>query len=196
MKSIYVFCSRIWVYLTELPILILLAVAIAFNKDSAEPLKHYPLIIFLILAAAFVFLYFFRFISVNAAEIRYNGIFSSRDSASIKEKTTLHISLRKGRRMRIELFGDAGEEPIFDWMKAEDVIHREICMFRGKAVGAKGAAMRILNYFASEKASLDGCFNDGFFYEDDKIIISTTLTDEKSNIKIKFKVDIAPKNNE
>ena len=190
MKSVYFFSSRLWVYLTELPIFILLAVAIAYNGQSEETFRHYPLIVFLILAAAFIFVYFFRFISVSTDEIRYHGIFSSRDSALITEKKTLVLTLDKHRKMRLDLFGDAGEEPIFDWMKAEDVIHRDICIFRGKAIGGNGAALRLLKYFALDNDALDGCFEDGFSYGDERISISTSAEDKITKIEIKFKITI------
>ena len=190
MKSVYLFCTKPWVYLTELPVIILLSVAIAFNDESEELYKYYPLIVFLIFSAMFIFIYFFRMISVNTDEIRYHGLFSSRDSAFINENKSLVISLMGMGNMRLELFGDASEAPPFEWMKAEDISHRDVCLFRGRAIGGKGSARKILEYFAIQKEALAGCFEDGFSYDDERISISTQLINEVTKIKIKFKVTI------
>ena len=93
MKNVYLFCTRIAVYLTELPVLILLWTAMRYNDRSEEIFKLYPLIVILSLAVIFILVYFFRLISVSRDEIRYLGIFSSRDSALITEGKTLVIKL-------------------------------------------------------------------------------------------------------
>ncbi len=190
MKSVYLFCTKPWVYLTELPVIILLSVAIAFNDKSEELYKYYPLIIFLIFSAMFIFIYFFRMISINTDEIRYHGLFSSRDSAFINENKSLVISLMGMGNMRLELFGDASEAPPFEWMKAEDISHRDVCLFRGRAIGGKGSAKKILEYFAMKKEALAECFSDGFSYDDERISISTQQINEVTKFKIKFKVTI------
>ncbi len=190
MKSIYLFCTKPWVYLTELPVLILLAVSIAFNGKSEEKLKFYPLIILLIFSAIFIFIYFFKMISITTDEIKYIGLFSSKDSAFIKEKKTLEISLHRFGNIRLLLFGDAAEAPAFEWMKAEDVAHREICLFRGRALGGKYFAKKILNYFALDKEALEGFDKEGFFYEDERITIKTSKKNEVLCFQIHFKITI------
>ncbi len=190
MKNIYLFCTKPWVYLTELPIVILLMIAIAFNAKSEETFKFYPLIIFLVLAAIFIIIYFFRMIAINTDEVKYIGLFSSRDSAFITEHKTLYIYIHRFANMHIELFGDASEAPPFEWMKAEDVSHRDICLFRGRAIGGKKTAKRIIRYFALEKDKLESFERDGFFYEDEQIIITTSQTNEVLTLKIKFKITI------
>ncbi len=190
MKSVYLFCTKLWVYLTELPVLILLAVAISLNGKSEETLKFYPLIIFLILAAIFIFIYFFRMISLSTDEIKVIGLFSSKDSAFIKANETLEVSLHRFGNIRFVLFGDAAETPAFEWMKAEDVAHREICLFRGRALGRKNTAKKILDYFALENEKLEGFEKEGFFYEDERITVNTIRANEVLTFKIKFKITI------
>ena len=156
MKSIYLLSTKLWVYLTEIPVLILLWVAISYNSFSEDIFKYYPLIVFLCLAVIFIMVYFFRMISITNDEIRYHGIFSSKDSAFIKENRSLVLRLKPGRNIGIELYGDAGVEPPFDWMKAEDAIHRDVCLFRGRANGNEKTARRILKFFSLPEDKLEG----------------------------------------
>ena len=54
MRGIAFFSSRLWVYLTELPIILLLVVAVRNNAAADNVGKLYPLII--LLGAAIVFI--------------------------------------------------------------------------------------------------------------------------------------------
>lgn len=187
MKSIYLLSTKLWVYLTELPILILLWVTISTNHLSEDVFKYYPLIIFLSFAVIFIMVYFFKMISISTDEIRYHGLFSSKDSAFIKENRTLIIRLTPGRNVRLELHGDAGAEAPFDWMKAEDAIHREVCLFRGRVNGGSGTAKRILKFFSLPADKLDEAVTDGFYYEDDAIRIESRKKNEIMEIALRFK---------
>ena len=190
MKSIYLLSTKLWVYLTEIPVLILLWVAISSNHLSNDLFKYYPLIIFLCLAVIFIMVYFFRMISISTDEIRYHGLFSSRDSAFIKENRTLVIKLKPNRNIGLELYGDAGVEPPFDWMKSEDAIHRDICLFRGRANGGAGTARRILRYFGVPEDKLEGIAEEGFYFEDDTVRVDACRKNEISEIHLKFKVTV------
>ena len=190
MKSIYLLSTKLWVYLTEIPVLILLWVAISSNHLSEDVFKYYPLIIFLCFAVIFIMVYFFRMISINTDEIRYHGLFSSKDSAFIKENRSLIIKLKPGRNIGIELHGDAGAEAPFDWMKSEDAIHRAVCLFRGKANGGIGSAKKILKFFALPEDKLDAAVADGFNYEDDAIRVDSCKKNEILEITLKFKITI------
>lgn len=190
MKTIFLFCTKPWVYLTELPLMVMLFIAVALNDKSEELLKYYPLIIFLSLLIVFIAVYFFRMLSISFEEIRYHGLFSSKDQAFIKEKRTLVISVCPRHTLRLELFGDAAEEPAFDWMKAEDVMHREVCLFRGSAVGGKRNAEKTVAYFLAEGESAEGCLKDGYAYEDEAITVSTEQKNEITEIRISFKITV------
>ena len=189
MKSIYLLSTKLWVYLTEIPVLILLGVAISTNHLSNDIFKYYPLIIFLAFSVIFIMVYFFSVISISYDEIRYHGLFSSKDSAFITENKTLVIKIKPKRNLAVELYEDAGIEPAFDWMKAEDVMHREICVFRGKANGSYKTAEKILKYFGLAEESLAAATSeDGFSYEDDAIKVSSANKNEIFEIAIKFKI--------
>ncbi len=191
MKGIFLFCSRLRVYLTEIPVMIMLAITIFYNDQSTDLLKYYPLIVFLCLVIIFIAVYFFRLISITTDEVRYHGLFSSKDSAFITKDRTLKLSLHPRKSLRVELYGDAGKEPAFDWMKAEDVVHREICLFRGKAIGGRGSATKILKYFGVPSDILTSdAFEKGFTFEDETISVNAVSENDIPTVSISFKKTI------
>ena len=190
MKSIYLSCTKLWVYLTVIPPLIIFRLALAFNKHSTGILKFYPLMIVSALAVIFIVVYFFRVISINNDEIRYHGLFSSRDSSVINENKTLVMTLLPRRKIRLELFGDAGEKPAFDWMKSTDVAHRDICLFRGRAVGGKKTIAKILKYFGVSDEEAARADHDGFYFENDVIRVDSKTENETFKVSLNFKITI------
>lgn len=188
MKNVFLFCTRIWVYLTELPVIFLLLVAVRYNEGSKELFKLYPLIIFLSLAIIFIAVYFFRMITVNREEIRYHGLFSSKDSALITKGKTLRIAFLGKGSLRLELYGDAGESPAFEWMRQEDVVHREICVFRGTALGGAATVSKILDLFG---APYDlPTESDGTLYEDENIRVFSEMGSIGRVVGINFKTTL------
>ena len=174
-------------YLTELPVIVLLWIAISYNDLSTDLFKYYPLIIFLSLAAVFIAVYFFRVVSISYDEIRYHGLFSSKDSSFIAENKTLTISVRKNHKLGLELYEDGSNIPAFDWMKPEDAEYRDICMFRAKVFAGRTAALRILKFFSLPKEECDGALADGYAFENDDVSIKTEVKNEITQIKIFFK---------
>lgn len=168
--------------------MILLAIAVRYNESSKALFKLYPLIAFLSLAIIFIAVYFFRAITVSREEIRYHGLFSSKDSALITKNKTLSLTLIGAKRISVELLGDAGETPAFEWMRQDDVVHREICLFRGKAIGGVGTVSKILVLFGMPE---DADFkSDGFRFEDDNVEIFAENSDLGRTMKIHFKTTI------
>ena len=190
MKNVYLFCTKIAVYLTELPVLILLWTAMRYNDRSEEVFKLYPLIFILSFAVIFILVYFFRMISVSRDEIRYLGIFSSRDSALITEGKTLVVKLLKHRKIRIELYDDAAREPAFEWMKAEDAVHRDVCVFRGKALGGSASAIDILALFSVPHDTAKRIAAGDAEYEDENLSVVSEKENGSTEFKIKFKTTL------
>ena len=120
MRKKYLFCTRMRVYLIELPIIILFAITLHYNQYSDELTKFYPLLIFLGLSMIFILVYFFRAISVSFDEVRYLGLYSSHDHAEINEGKELIFTLYGKRRMRVELFGNDGRPPELSWVKDDE----------------------------------------------------------------------------
>ncbi len=190
MKSIYLFCTKPWVYLTEIPVVIIFWLATSLNDRSDHPLKFYPLILVSAFFIIFIMVYFFRYISINNDEIRQHGLFSSKDNALISENKTLVIILRPRLNAKLELYTDAGEEPAFEWMKATDVVHRDICIFRGRIFGGRRSAMRILEYFTVPKENALLVAKGENTYENDAVKVTSVTENENLKISLKLKVTI------
>jgi hypothetical protein len=170
----------------ELPLVILLILAIAYNDNSKELLKLYPLQILLILGMIFIFIYFFRLVKLNTDEVRCIGLFSSKDSAIIKQDKRLAVTLMSRGRLMIEVFG-IGEAPLLDWVNPEDYKNSEINLFRTKCVGSKRAAKKILSYFDIDKTDFDKIFeNESFEKEYEAITLKTCLSENGKEISLRF----------
>lgn len=190
MKSIYLFSTKLWVYLTELPLIILLLLAISYNDSVKGLVKLYPLQILLVLGMIFILIYFFRIVRINAEEIRCIGWFSSRDSIIVKKDRRLKITLMKRGMIMLELFG-IGESPELDWVDPEEYKNSEINLFRTKAVGSRRTLEKILSYFSIEKSDFDKILSEkDFSKEYEYISLSSVDTENGRAVSLKFKETI------
>ena len=147
MKKLYLFCTKPVMFLTELPILALLALAIIFNDSADGLLKLYPLIITSAAIAVFIFIFFFRVISLSNEEIRIIGRFTSRESAIINEGKRLVLTLDSRGRLKLELFEDDGVLPELDFLKNDpDYKPQGLNLFRERAVFGEHSLRRVLRY--------------------------------------------------
>ncbi len=186
MKNIYFFSTKLIVYLLELPLLALLIFAIAYNNKSDELLKLYPLQVLLILGVVFIFIYFLRFVKINTDEVRCIGLFSSKDSVSIKKDRRLVFTLMKHGNLLVEVFG-IGEAPTLDWVNPEDYKNSEINLFRKTTTGSKRAAKRLLSYFDIDKEDFDEIFESESYTKDYEFItLSTKASENGKEISLRF----------
>lgn len=186
MKKLYTFCSKIAVYWIELPLAILLTLAIIFNGSSKALLKLYPLIVLCSMAIIFVFIFFFRLIQLGWDEIRYIGLFSSRDRAVITEGKKLDLLLVGKSAIKVTLIGNDGKPAAFDWVKDSEPL-RDICLFRGKMLGGKRTATRILKFYGADEATIRCLFVDiGYAADLENVTVSSYDDDGNLCISIKF----------
>lgn len=189
MKKKYLFCTRLRVYLTELPLIILFAITLRYNKYSDELIKFYPLMIFLCASMIFIFIYFFRMISISFSEVRYHGLYSSRDSAEINEGKEIIITMLAGRRIRVELFGNDNKPPELSWI-TEDENYKplDIYLFRGKAYGTKRNVISILKYFGVDENDIPLVFESESYSADyEYVSLVSTMNEDKTEIRLKMK---------
>ena len=186
MKKTYLFCTNIGWFISLIPPIILLIVSICYNKSSTGLLKLYPLIIFSILAIAFIFAYFFRFITISTEEIRMHGLFTSKDSAIINERKSLIFTIIPRKRMRVTLYGNNGL-PAFNWAQGDNYVPIDIDLFREKAIGGQGAVKRVLRYFEVDDEDIDELFStDSFEEEYDAFILKKERVDKNTVVTIYF----------
>ena len=186
MKKKYLFCTKIWTYLTEIPLAFVLYIACYYNFTSDKPWQFLPLIIITAAVMAFIGIYFFRMISVSFSKIRYHGLFSSRDSAIINKDKTLIITLRKKGYIGIHLYGNDGMPALFDGLKGEESV--DIYLFRGRAIGGKRTAGSLLKYFGVTDDDVASVLeSDSFTAEYGTIRVSCERVEDVKEIRIFFK---------
>jgi len=187
MKSVFLFCTKLRVYWCELPLFLLLALCIIYNEHSTGLYGLYLLGILCVAAIIFVFIYFFRAIAISFDEIRYIGLFSSRDRAVITEGKTVIIRVLGKRKLRITLFGNDGVNPGFDWMKATQNAPRDICLFRGKTIGGQGAIKRVLKFFGADACDFESILTEKSFSKSyENVTVTASIVDDAREIKIRM----------
>ena len=164
MKSIFLFGTRLRMFICEIPAIFLLCVSIYFNDSVDTSLKLYPLIVVLCGAIIFMLVFLMRGISISFEGVRSVGLFSSRDSVMIKKGRKLVITLKRRKKMYVEVYG-VDDAPGFDWMRKDDVEPREANLYRDRTVGGRRQILRVLSYFGIERDL------------GDKIVASDTYTD-------------------
>ena len=187
MKKAYLLCTRLWVFWVELPLAFLLYVAIRHNDSVPSLVKLYPLIIMAIAAMIFAIIYFFRIMKLSYAEIRYIGLFTSRDSAMINAGKRLIIKRFKRGKLGFILMGH-DEMAGFDWLKPEDEEeHKEIALFRGKAFGGDKAISRILRTYGVKSADIPKILNeDGYSKSYTNVTVTTAHMENGNEVEIRF----------
>ena len=174
-------------YLTELPLIVLLVLTVRLNEHVTTPGKLYPLMITLILGILFIFVYLFRLVRISNEEVRSIGRFSSRDSAILNEGKTLILTVMPKSRLHVAVFGNDGTPPALDWAQGDEYEIPDIFLYREKAVGGAHTAIKILKYFdIPESDAEDILKSDSFYREYDTTTVSEERRNELIEIKIKF----------
>ena len=187
MKKLYLLSTHPAMLLTTLPIAVVLALSIAFNSYFEGFVKLYPLIIISSLAIVFILIYLIRVIVISYDEIKIVGVFSSKDRAIINKDKTLIISQRKGKRLKVILYGNDGTRPALDWAQGDDFVPVNINLFKEIGYGGASLIKRTLRFFdvtddvakrliaaENEKIALDS------------LVIEKTTSDKRFEYRITF----------
>lgn len=186
MKKTFLFCTKFTLYLIELPLILLLTLAIIFNNSVESPLGLIPLIVALAIFIVFVFVYFFRLVIISGEEIRVVGVYSSKDRATINEGKTIVLTMKRHGRILCELYG-VDDAPSLDWVSKEDFEDLEINLFRAKAVGTMLAVKRVLRYFEVSTDDFDELLSfDGREKVYENVSVHTEVINEFRTVKIKL----------
>ena len=187
MKFLFFLSTKLKVFLTEIPPIILLMVAIAYNGAVDSPFKLYPLMVILCALILFIPVYFLRGVLISYEEVRCVGFFSSKEKAIIKEDRTLVLTVLPKRKVRIELFAknDDGESS-YAWLANEASVF--VNVFRARVNGKEGIVRRTLRYFEiDEDVISDAIENDNFSAELEKVKVMTDIENESKKVIVYFK---------
>ena len=183
MKKTYIFCTKPWFFLSEIPPIFLLIITLVYNNDSEGLLKLYPLIAFSIGAIVLIFMYFFRMISITTEEIKCIGVFSSKDSEIINKDKSLVFVLRPMNKMVVSLRGKS-TAPTFSWSNDKGA---DVDLFHEKAIGTNRTVKRVLSFFDVPLEDIDTLLtNESFSKEYDNYTVSKNAENENALISIKF----------
>ena len=189
MKKKYLFCTKLWFYLTEIPLALLLAAAIYYGPMTEGVFKLVPLMVTIISAMLFILVYFFRIVVISYEEVRYRGLFSSRDRAFINKDKTLIITMYPHGNLDIDLFGNDGQPPMFAGLKDEPPI--DIYLFRGRTIGSRRTVRSILGYFdIPDDDAMAALCDDSFAREYELVSFSSEKKEDIRELRIKFKETI------
>ncbi len=188
MKKLYLFCTKAKNFLTLIPPIILLVVAIIYNDYSKDPFKLYLLQVVAIIGIIFILVYFSQFIKIGYEEIRCLGLFSSKDSCLIKEGNRLVLTMYKKSNILVEIFG-IDDAPALDWIDKEECLTKEINLFRARAVGGKATVSRILKYFGVDNDHHKAIFDTESFNSDYELVSvsANTVLDNRREISLTLK---------
>ena len=175
MKKTYIYATPIWLYLTELPIIFVLTLAIIHNPSAVGMAKLYPLISLCGLALVFINLYLFRMVRISMAEVRDIGRFSPRDNGKLAAGSSIRIIPTRHGRVKIQVYGDAGL-PELDWMRDQTTDPGVICMYRGRAEGGSRAVKKALKHFHIPEADIENIIDtDDFHGEYEECVVDTLI---------------------
>lgn len=147
MNGVFLLSTRMRMYLTEIPIIALMAAAIHFNGTADGWAKLYPLIIACGAGIVFIYIYLLRAVIITNEEVRSFGAFSSKDKATISKGKTLTMTLKPKKKIKIELFGE-DEAPMLDWARDRGPCRANL--YRDVAIGGEKSVKRVLRYFGME----------------------------------------------
>ena len=155
MRKTFIFGTKLRMYLCELPLIFVLAVAIYFNPGMTNPGKLYPLIFVMAAGIVLMFLYLYRGVSISGERIKSVGLFSSRDSVLVEKNQTLVFTLRPKSMLKIELNSE-DDTPAFDWIDRNDPKRiKALNVYRDVAVGGAPKVARVLRDFGVDENDIE-----------------------------------------
>lgn len=181
MKTRFFLCTRLWYFLTEIPLILLLCITIANHDSSTELLKLYPLEIVTACGMALTFLYFFRTATLTPLAIKKFGVFSEREehSFSVGERLVLLLDERGYLHITVEGEDDA---PTLSWCKSD---RRHRTLFRTRVIFAHSSAASVLSLFLLNHAEADAALSAGdYHYQNESVSIIGEDTEHGRKISL------------
>lgn len=187
MKFLFFLSTKLRVFLTELPPIILLAIAIIYNSAVDTPFKLYPLMVILCALILFIPIYFFRGVFINYEEVRCVGFFSSKEKAIIKDDRMLVLTPLPKKKVRIELFSknDDGDSS-YAWLESEESVF--VNVFRARVNGKKNIIKKTLRYFEIPEDVIESALEkEDLSVELEKLKITTAVENDLKKVIVYFK---------
>lgn len=155
MKSLYFLSSKLWYFLSEIPLAVLLAITLRHHDSSQDLLKFYPLEILTVAAMIAVFLFFFRTVTLRMGEVRKFSAFDEREAHTIEEGQTVALLFDNKGYLQLTVEGE-DEAPDFAWCQSE---RRQRVLFRTRTTFPRISASAILSLYGFTDD--EGAFGEG-----------------------------------
>ena len=190
MKKVFIFGTKLPMFLCELPLLGLFILAIVFNDTSGKTISKaglYPLMIMMAAGMIFMFIYLFRAVLISGEAVRSIGLFSSRDRAIVNKDKTLVLTVRPKHKLKIELFGK-DEAPQLDWISDSETIDRDyVNLYRDIAIGNDATVGRVLRSFDVPKQDIEEILLSESYSRDFSLVsVKKEKSDLGNTYSIKF----------
>lgn len=183
--SLFLFSTKTWMFLSEIPPVSLFVLCIIYNKHSSLAGGLIPLMILMAALSVFFFIFLFRAVKLTPYEIRHIGRFTPRDRVSLEKDMTLTLTLKKHGHIKIEVYGDSGSAPVYPWLKNSPT--HEIRLFNAKIVGRSGKAKKILSFLGAPPSTYSALLgNEEVEFETMTLALSASSTDDGRRINIRF----------
>lgn len=174
-------------FLSEIPVIIMLCLAIRFNSAVDNVLKLYPLIIVLSLFAVFILVFLFRMIIITEEEVKTIGLFTSRDSVILNEGKTLILTKKAHGKLGVAVFGNDGTPPALSWAQNDDYELPDIFLYRERAIGGNAAIKRVLTYFDVPEDEINALLtSDVYKREFEALLLTGEKREDIRELRIKF----------
>lgn len=181
MKKMYFFSTKIWYFLTEIPVIALFILTLT----SSTPLKFLPLMLVCVAGAVLIFLYFFRMMIFSYDEVRCTGIFSSRDKALLNKGKTLILTRAPGGKLRVEVFGTESRTAALEWLR--DEAPQGITLLRGRCLGANRALCRILRFYHVPPAEFAAILGEEPYEKSfPEVAVRAEIRDDRRRVELLF----------
>ena len=146
MKRISFFSTPFYMYLTEVPFVIILVLAIIYNPYAEGMAQLYPLMAAMVAAIIFSNIFLYRAVSISRCRVRDVGRFSRRDFTTLSAGNSIRLVPMEQNRVRVYVYAEAGL-PELDWMRDQTTNPDEICTYRGRTQGGLCTVADTLSYF-------------------------------------------------
>lgn len=181
-KFLLFFSTKIWMYLTEIPLILLLILTIANINGGSSSFRLYPLAVACGVGIAVIFLYFMRAVTLSKEEVRRHGLFTDRERILLTEGQTIACTLLPHRKFIIEVNGQSDPATGLDWLSSETDEY-EINLFRAKAIGTLSSVRRLLRFYGAADGDIDALLQtEGASVERDGFILGITKTPEDRTV--------------
>ncbi len=181
MKTRFFLCTRLWYFLTEIPLIALLCVTIANHESSNELLKFYPLEIVTVAGIVATFLYFFRTATVTPLTIRKFGVFSEREQHTFCVGETPVLLLDERGYLHITVEGE-DDAPALSWCKSD---RRHSVLFRTRVIFARRSASALLSIFGLSCTDIEIALGaDAYRYENERVSLYAETTEHGRQIRL------------